>query len=239
MADVSVLSVITGGSSGIGAAAVELLAEGGQRVVVFDIHRPRAVVDGYFETDVGDPDSVKRSFDLLAQSHGSITNLVLAAGVDYQGSITDTRAEDWLRVVSVNAGGAFWSLQAAVPHMSPEGSSVVLVSSVNAALGYPNRSAYASSKGAVEAFTRVAAAELGPRGIRVNCVSPGAIDTPIWNSALQGDELARQEARSPLRRVGMASEVASVIEFLLSRRAAYINGAVIPVCGGRSTSDHL
>ena len=116
---------------------------------------------------------------------------------------------------------------------------IVSISSTNATLGIANTAAYAASKGAVEAFTRAAAAELGPFGVRVNAVAPGAVDTPMWRGNLTGATLDAMRARTALGRLATPADVAAAVAYLTSPAAGAVSGVVLSVCAGRSTTESI
>jgi 2-hydroxycyclohexanecarboxyl-CoA dehydrogenase len=232
--------VVTGGASGIGAAIVERLARDGFRVFSFDLVPVPAQGAVTREVDVGSEEAVEAAFAEVAAAGGRLAALVNCAGVDAGGPLTETTLADWQRVQHVNSTGVFLCTRAAARAMRAEGrGAIVSVSSANALLGWRNRAAYSASKGAVDAFTRAAAAELGPFGIRVNAVAPGSIETPIWGNGLTDEARAIHGERTALGAIGQPADVADVVSFLVSDDARYVTGAVVPVCGGRTTCDYL
>ena len=240
----SKVAAVTGGASGIGRAIVAALAARGDIVVVLDIAEPAASGPGagraHVATDVGDEAQVEAAFATVDDRFGRLDVLVNCAGIDIATPIIDTLADEWERVQRVNATGVFLCTRAAARRMVARGSGcIVSVSSVNAHLGWRNRSAYSASKGAIEAFSRAAAAELGPFGIRVNVVAPGSIETPLWGGTLTAAARAAHGARSALDRIGSADDVAGAVAYLTSDEARYVTGIVLPVCGGRSTIDYV
>jgi len=246
--EVARVCVVTGGSSGIGAAIVEGFAAAGDSVVVFDISaRPvdalpqaaRAHVR-YEVVDVGSEDEVQQGFASVIDDTGRVDVLVNCAGIDLSFPLIETTLEDWSRVQRTNVTGMFLCTKAAARDMvvRREGS-IVSVSSVHGILGCPTQAAYSASKGAIDAFTRSVAAELGQSGIRVNAVAPGAIDTPIWGDSLTPEVRAINEERCALGFVGMPRDVAEVVLFLASAKARYITGTVVSVDGGRATYDYV
>ena len=239
------VAVVTGAGSGIGRAAAERLLEDGYSVVGVDID-PIAVAwlddelrGASLAGDVGSLETNREVVALALQRFGSLDVLVLNAAVPHIGPL-DTVDEDVVdRLLHVNVRGVVLGLQAALPAL--EGSptpAVVTVASVSGLGGEPYMAVYSASKGAVINLTRSAAVELGSRGIRVNCVCPGTTVTGMTRPALEADRArARRMARPvPLKRLGEAHEVASVIAFLASPDAAYVNGAVIPVDGGTTAN---
>jgi NAD(P)-dependent dehydrogenase (short-subunit alcohol dehydrogenase family) len=237
------VAAVTGGASGIGAAIVQRLAGSAIHVFSLDVSTESASVNGpvtQLQVDVGSEESVEWAFGEIARLQGRLDALVNCAGIDTSGPITETTLEEWERIQRTNSTGTFLCTRAAARAMKAQRSgSIVSISSANALLGWRNRSAYSASKGAIDAFTRAVAAELGPYGVRVNAVAPGSIETPIWGGGLNDEARAIHGERAALGEIGQPGDVAGVVAFLVSDEARYITGAVIPACGGRTTCDYL
>lgn len=212
--------IVTGAASGIGSATAALLRADGVEVIAADINP-----DAGHGLDVSDPES----WSELVAGLDHVDGLVNAAGITERSRIGDVQREDFERVIAVNAAGPLYGIQAVVPRM-PSGGSIVNVVSVAALTGHYT-AAYTASKWALRGLTRTASMELGPKGIRVNAVFPGYIDTPMTQSAPPAFREASVGLAS-LERVGQASEVAELCRFLLTDRASYITGAEIAVDGG-------
>jgi len=231
--------VVTGAAGGQGLAAALLLAEAGARVIATDIADATPALDGmrvvYRRLDVTDEEDWRSlAAELAAELTGEpLRGLVNNAGITHRTRLGETQRADWDRVLAVNLTGPMLGIQALAPLMG-ERSSIVNIGS-SAALNAHYPVAYTSSKWGLRGLTHVAATELGPRGIRVNIVHPGFIETPMTASA---PDVMRdtQLALTPLERVGSADEVARVVVFLLSDAAAYVTGAEIPVDGGSTSS---
>jgi 2-keto-3-deoxy-L-fuconate dehydrogenase len=233
------VALVTGGASGIGAATAELLAERGARVAVLDLD-PDAADARHLRLacDVGDRASVEAAVGRVAADLGGLDVVVNNAGIGAQGDVAANDDDEWRRVLDVNVVGIVRVSRAALPHLRrSERAAVVNTCSVVATLGLPNRALYAASKGAVLALTLAMAADHVREGIRVNCVTPGTVETP-WVSRLlaaAGDpaaELAALRARQPLGRLVGPAEVAAAIAYLASPQAGATTGTALAVDGG-------
>jgi 3alpha(or 20beta)-hydroxysteroid dehydrogenase len=226
--------VVTGAARGQGAAEVEALAVAGATVVATDVLA--------FEGDAG-PSVVRRQLDVtdpegwtelaswLSAEYDGVHGLVNNAGVAARERLPHVTLETWDRTFAINVTGPMLGIQALVPLMSP-GASIVNICSVAAMAGHA-AAAYTSSKWALRGLTRTASLELGARGIRVNAVMPGLVDTPLMASASPAFTEAAL-AEIPLGRVGVVADIAPTIVFLMSDDSAYYNGAEIVIDGGLS-----
>jgi 2-keto-3-deoxy-L-fuconate dehydrogenase len=239
-------ALVTGAASGIGAACVWWLAEhGAARLVVVDRDEtglarldPGCAV-GRFVGDVADPALWER----IEAEAGPLDHAVINAGIGAGGQIAALDFDEWRRVLAVNLDGAFLSLRTALRLMR-DGGSAVLTASVAGLKAEPGTAAYGASKAAVIHLAKVAAKESAPRGIRVNAIAPGGVDTPIWDGldffrglvAQTGSRAAAIEAMAhmatPLRRYARADEIAGQIGFLLSDMAQNVTGTVLVSDGG-------
>jgi 3alpha(or 20beta)-hydroxysteroid dehydrogenase len=229
--------VVTGAAAGQGAAEALLFEQRGARVLATDLGD--AAPDAFGGTGIRyrrlDVSSEEDWATLAAelQDEGPVEGLVNNAGITHRARLGALTREDWDRVLAVNLTGAMLGIQAIAPLMTA-GSAIVNIGSSAALTGhYP--AAYTVSKWGLRGLTHVAATELGPRGIRVNIIHPGFIETPMTASAPDAMRAAQLEL-TPLERVGQPDEVAEITAFLLSDAAAYISGAEIPVDGGFTSS---
>ncbi|HKP08678.1 MAG TPA: SDR family NAD(P)-dependent oxidoreductase [Microbacterium sp.] len=230
--------VITGAARGQGLREALLIAESGARVLATDIDEDAPadlLVEGitYRRLNVADEGQWAALARELRAMSEPIRGLVNNAGITHRARLGATAREDWDRVLAVNVTGSMLGIQALAPLMA-EGSSIVNIGSA-AGLTAHYTAAYTTSKWALRGLTHVAATEFGPRGIRVNIVHPGFIETPMTANA-PAEMRAAQLELTPMERLGGAEEVAHVVAFLLSDAAAYVSGAEIPVDGAFTSS---
>ncbi|MGC9542124.1 SDR family NAD(P)-dependent oxidoreductase [Streptomyces sp. UG1] len=231
-------AVVTGGASGIGRAIARRLAADGLRVAVLDLAPGE---DGHALTaDVADRAQVDKAMDAVRERLGPIHVLVNAAGKDGFTRFADLSFADWQRVVDINLTGVFHCVQSALPDMvAARWGRIVNISSSSTHSGQPFMAHYVAAKSAVNGLTKSLALELGPKGITVNAIPPGFIDTPMLRTAEQnqrlGGTIEDHIARTPVRRVGRPEDIAATCSFLISEEAGYITGQIIGVNGGRNT----
>lgn len=242
--------IVTGASSGIGRATALLFAKNGARVLA--VGRNEEELDGLreesgenrdliniFLADLSQPAQIDRFFDLAAENFNQIDTLVNAAGILKNGSVENTSLEDWDDTLNINLRTVFYMMQKGVPLLEKAEGSVVNVSSVTGLRAFPGVLSYCVSKAAVDQLTRCAALELAPKKIRVNAVNPGVVVTNIHKRGGMENEkynqfLEHSKTTHPLGRVGQASEIAELIYFLASEKAAWITGATYEIDGGRA-----
>ncbi len=231
------VAIVTGGSSGIGAATAALLAARGARTAVLDREPPAA---GHLDArcDVRSRADVERAVAQVVSAYGGIDVVVNNAGIGAQGDVTANDDDEWHRVLDVNVVGMARVTSAALPHLRRSShAAVVNTCSVAATTGIPNRALYSASKGAVLSLTLAMAADHVSEGIRVNCVTPGTADTP-WVARLLAaadDPEAAAAAlrdRQPMGRLVTADEIAAAIAYLASPLAGSTTGTVLGVDGG-------
>ncbi|HTX08670.1 MAG TPA: SDR family oxidoreductase [Solirubrobacteraceae bacterium] len=227
--------VVTGAARGQGAAEVAALHAEGAVLIAADIESRAGTGPDRLhprQLDVTDPVGWRALADWAQETFGRVDGLINNAGTTSRVPLTEVPLEEWNRTLGVNLTGPMLGIQTLAPLMGA-GGSIVNVGSV-AGLGAHYTAAYTASKWGLRGLTRVAALELGPRGIRVNAVHPGYIETPMTASAPAGFRRAN-EALTPIGRVGMPEEVAALMVFLMSEESSYLSGADIPIDGGFSS----
>jgi NAD(P)-dependent dehydrogenase (short-subunit alcohol dehydrogenase family) len=239
--------IVTGAGSGIGRATALALAEAGRGVAVWDVRADAAeavadeartrygVAAARVAIDVCDTAEFDRAIAVSREAMGSIGGFVHAAGIVGAGPIDDLDEAMWDAVLAVHLRSAALLIRALVPDLVAEtGSAVVLIASIEALISNERIPAYSAAKAGMLGLARSSAARLGPRGVRVNAVCPGFIDTPMLRPALDREPNARSvyERRVPLRRLGRPENIATAVRFLLSDDAAYITATELVVDGG-------
>lgn len=242
------VAVVTGSASGIGRAVAELFAARGVRVVAADIDpageaiardiESRGGAVSFVQADLTDAADCEAVASAALQLHGGIGALINCAGVIRRAAVTETSESDWDHIMAVNVKGIFLLSREVIPLMAQRGGGAV----VNVASGWglaagPRAAAYCASKGAVVQLTRAMAVDHAAQGIRVNCVCPGDVDTPMLRrEAAELDcteeDFLRDAAKRPAKRVGAPGEIAETIWYLAGDRAAYVTGIALVVDGG-------
>lgn len=237
------IALVTGGAQGIGRACAEALLADGYQVVIADVQE--GVTDTAAQMggdtlglvcDMSDLAQIEAMFDKVEAELGPVSALVNNAGIALPGDFLSYSMDDFQKVIAVNVTGVFAAMQRAGRGMVEHGikGAIVNMSSINAVVSIPAIPAYCASKGAVMQMTKAGSLALAPHGIRVNAVGPGSIDTAMM-AGVNADPKAMQVAlsRTPLGRMGEASEIANTVAFLVSDKASYITGETIYVDGGR------
>jgi len=234
------VALVTGGGRGIGWATCQELVTHGWQVMIGDLdykHSRQLATDhiAAVPLDVSDRSSVHGAANATMDRFGAIDLLVNNAGIQRHGPIENLSWEDWAAVIDVNLHGAFLCMQAVSPHMlNARRGAVVNVVSISAQRGTPGRAPYVAAKAALEGLTRTAAAEWADRGVRVNAVGPGYIDTPLLREFVDDGRIDLDPVlrRTPMRRLGQPHEIAKVIRFLASDDASFVTGQILYVDGG-------
>jgi 2-hydroxycyclohexanecarboxyl-CoA dehydrogenase len=245
------VALVTGGASGIGLAISERLAAEGMAVAVFDREGDAArraaekiaAAGGRalgVTVDVTDREQIEAGVEQVRGELGPPTVLVNNAGVHAVDPFLKITPEKWQRLLAVNLTGTFNCCQAVVPDMVEEGwGRIVNISSSSAHSGQQFMAHYVAAKAGVIGLTKSLALELGPKGITVNTIPPGFIDTPMLrrqeSKGLLGEGVEHHEALTPVRRIGRPDDVAALCAFLVRDEASYITGQVLGVNGGRNT----
>ena len=241
------VAVVTGGASGIGLGIAQRLAADGCRVAILDLDgaaaaREATAFDGLgVQVDVADRASVEAAFAEVRAAWGPVAILVNNAGMEGFQKFLEITLETWERLLTVNLTGTFHCCQVVLPDMIDAGwGRIVNISSSSTHSGVPYMTAYVSAKSGVVGLTKSLALEFGPKGITVNTIPPGFIDTPM---SRRNEELGRlgpggmEEAakRTPVRRAGRPEDIAAACSFLCREESSYITGQIIGVNGGRNT----
>jgi 3-oxoacyl-[acyl-carrier protein] reductase len=238
-------ALITGGSRGIGRATADLLARAGARVAI-NYARDEAAANGAVREirdaggeamalagDVSDETVARQLVRDVVAAWGRLDILINNAGIWEEDVAGRGDVAVWDRTYAINLRGAYLVTDAAVPHLEKHGGAIVFVSSTAGQRGEARHSAYAASKGALISYTKSLAAELGPRGIRVNAVAPGWVDTDMSRASLDNPkERAEIEKLIPIGRVASAADIAGPILFLVSDLARHLQGEILNVNGG-------
>lgn len=232
--------IITGGSRGIGRATVELFAKNGYNTAFCyknSESKAKELETAYknvtaFRADVSKESELCAFFDFVIDKYGAVDCVVSNAGISQISLFTDITEEQFDGICGVNFKGTFLTLKLAAKHMiRQKRGSIVTVSSMWGQTGGSCEAVYSATKAAVIGLTKALAKELGPSGIRVNCVCPGVIDTEM-NSNLTDGDVATLEEETPLCRIGKPSEVADLIYYLCSEQSSFVTGQIISAGGG-------
>ncbi|OLS36186.1 SDR family NAD(P)-dependent oxidoreductase [Bacillus sp. MRMR6] len=247
------VAIITGSGSGQGKAAAKVFAKEGAIVVIAEWNeengkRVEAEIKAsghealFFQTDVSNENHIISLVDEVINRYGRIDVVFNNAGVGFSSSskykmdrLTETPLHDWNQILAINLNGVYLLSKYVIPIMKKQNAgSIINNSSLNGIIGVPGADAYTAAKGGVVALTRVMAVDYGKFNIRVNCICPGAIDTPMIADVLKNEAFAAAFTSNPLRRVGTPEEIANAALFLASDESSYVTGLIMPVDGGIS-----
>lgn len=241
------VAIITGGKSGIGFATASRFAAEGAKVVLADVsdahEEAGKLAKGgaevlFVQADVGREAEVRTLMEMSLAAYGGVDVLVNNAGIELAKTVTETTCDEWDRLMDVNLKGVFLCSRAAIPVMVRQGGGVIVnVASELGLVGGSQIAAYSASKGGVVQLTKSMAIDHALDGIRVNCVCPGPVATPLLEAIIESSCDPEQERSSIvektlLKRVGRPEEIASVIMFLASNESSYMTGSVVVVDGG-------
>lgn len=236
--------IVTGAGSGIGRATAVRAAKEGARVAIIDRHadNARATAELIGDTaqaypcDVSDDEAVAATITALTNDLGRVTGIVTAAGIFVGGDMRpahEVSVDDFMHVLRVNLVGTFAVIKHAMPSLLDGGGSIVTIASTAAIKGHGHGAGYTASKGGVNALTRLLAVQYSPLGVRVNCICPGGVDTPMSAGTFATDEArARAKKSIPIGRYAQPEDIADVAIFLLGDDARYLTGQTFPVEGG-------
>jgi NAD(P)-dependent dehydrogenase (short-subunit alcohol dehydrogenase family) len=231
--------VVTGGAKGIGLGTAERFAGEGWNVVIADIdgeageREARRIGGSYVSVDATSRAALFEAFARIAAEHGGIECLVPSAGITIVGPSADLPEASWRNVLSLDLDGVFYSCQAAVEHM-PQGSSIVMLSSIAAYRGMRERAAYCVAKAGICALVRVLSAEWADRGVRVNAIAPGWTQTPFLDDAAAAGyvDIEELKSRPPMKGLAQVSDIVAGIRYLASDDARFVTGQTLAIDGG-------
>lgn len=239
------VSIITGAASGIGKATAKLFAEHGAKVVVADIDEEggditvtdicsNGVRASFIRTDVTIQADTLRMVEHTIEKYGKLDILLNNAGIAMRLPVHELPEEDWHRCLGVNLTGVFLCSKAAIPAMQRTGGgSIINMSSIYGIVGADVRAAYVASKGAVTNLTRGMALDYAEDKIRVNCICPGFVETPLVAGVVKNpDEYQKLANKHPMRRLGQPKEIAYGALYLASDESAFVTGIALPIDGG-------
>ncbi len=240
-------AIVSGAASGIGRATALRLAAEGARVLCVDIDESGATstaneAANQYDANataaalnVADAAACKRTIDAAVEQFGTLDVLCNIAGIGVYGDSSQLAIEDWDRLIAVNLSGTFYMSQAAIPHLLASHGNIVNMASAAGLVGTAYAAGYAASKGGVVLLTRSLAVEFGRKGIRVNCVCPGGVDTPLSHSVTFPDDLDEKllHRMQLVDRLARPEEIAAMIAYVASDEAKYVNGAALSIDGGQ------
>lgn len=238
------VAFITGGNSGMGLESAKLFEREGAKVTI--VGRRQEAIDDYnsnssnntlgIVADVSDEAKVQTALTEATEKFGKIDVLFINAGIAKPRPFEMADREYYDSMMDVNFAGTYFTIKSALPHLN-DGASIILNTSVSNVKGMPGLSVYAATKAAMRSLVRTLSVELAPRKIRVNAMSPGPIETPVWGKMDLTEEQAngfKEQVKTmvPLGRMGTSEEIAKAVLFLASDDASYVNGVELPVDGG-------
>ena len=238
------VAIVTGGTSGIGAEVCRTFGANGAKVVVAgrNIERGEKVVADilaaggeacFIQTDITKEADITNLVEKAVEKYGKLDVMVNNAGITVPTPLVSTSAETWDSIMDSNLKSVFLSIKYSAPYIEKTKGSIINVASIAAIKGIAYQSAYSASKAGVTMLTKCAALELGPVGVRCNCVCPGVVETPIIEGTPQ-EVFDAVTAQIPLKRIGQTSDLAGIIVYLASDESIWTTGVVMPVDGGNT-----
>lgn len=225
-------AVVTGGSSGMGLAISRRLRQDGMNVIVFDVQPPPEEFS-FFPVDIRNDEQIKRA---LAQIE-TLDILVNNAGIYFEKYLEDTTNDELDKMVDVNIKGTYLVTRNCMDKIKNARGSIVIIASCLGLVPELTSPLYCATKAGLVMLTKCLAQQYADQGVRVNCVLPGPIDTPLLRKSFSGPEdEARCAGRIPMRRIGQPEDIANMVAFLVSEEAGYVTGGAFPVDGGVSSS---
>lgn len=230
---------ITGGSRGIGACAVKKFAKSGYRVAFsyLNSEKEAKILENKYgalavKADISDSEQVDKAIEKIEKAFGSVDILVNNAGIDEFALVTDITDEMWKKMIDTNLSGAFYACRRVLPSMIHKKDGIIInISSMWGEVGASCEVHYSVSKAGLIGLTKALAKEVGPSGIRVNCITPGVVDTDM-NKNLTGDDVKSLISDTPLGKIASPEDIVGVMEFLASDSSSFITGQIIGVNGG-------
>lgn len=226
------IAVVTGGSSGMGLAIAKKMRDNGIQVYILDIQKPPEKFE-FFQVDIRRDEEIKRAFSQIPM----VDILVNNAGVYFEKYLEDTTNEELDRMVDINIKGTYLVTRNAIEKLKQSKGCIITIASCLGMVPELTSPLYCTTKAGLIMFTKCLAQQYADCGVRVNCILPGPIDTPLLQRSFPNSEAEKRCAeRIPLKRIGRPDDVANMVSFLISEEASYITGGVFPVDGGVSSS---
>ena len=238
------IAIVTGASSGIGRAVAQSLAESGAHTVLFDVAEDparslaqslnaRGLEATAMQVDVGDEQQVTRALDEVTAAIGLPRMLCNSAAIQQYGRTENVTFEDWRRLLNVNLNGTYFMCKATLPSLVQTGGSIVNITSLAGKIGLPYDVAYSASKGGVIAMTKALAKEYADRNVRINAIAPGAVATPMYETAIPEDINPEVLKVIPRSACGMAkpADIASLVHYLLLQAPGFLTGSIVSIDG--------
>ena len=237
------IAIVTGGSTGIGKETIARLSSEGAKVYNLDVVPPENSNSFFIKCDVSDYDQVKNAVSKVSEQEKSIDLLFANAGIHLFANIEETNIEAFEKVISVNIKGIFYILKEVIPVMKKQKKgNILLMGSDQTFIGKGRSSAYGMSKGAIGQLTKSTAIDYADFNIKINCICPGTIDTPLLHTAIDKlkvltgmdneEVLTLLKEAQPIKRIAEPSEIANLACYLLSDENSFMTGALVPVDGG-------